>query len=540
LFRLVDFISAAERMKVSAEALKNIGEIDEVFEKMTDTKIEVGKRSGALLQVKVKENASGGIRSDETHDALLQYRDIVPQFKKFRGSGGKGQVISKTLAAVFPKVLKRLPCWAVTNLSISGRIPLAPGIFDLLVIDEASQCDIPSCIPLLYRAKQAMVIGDPLQLPQITQIAQSDESHFLRRNQVDGMENNHLRYSDKSMYDAARRVTPQAGCTFLSSHYRCHPEIIQFANSAHWYEDRLEVFTDVNRLNRPAFWKRGVEWVQVSSRVTPTSGKGFLLPEEVKKTVDIVKDLLEKHKYEGTVGVVCPHNKMVNRIRDQIEKSVDARLLQAANFEAQTAHGFQGDERDIIVYAMGVHPDMPRGPKWFVAENSNLFNVALSRARAVFIVVGDMAAVGNVRYDNAPIAYLTDFVAYVKSLGKKQTIEPGEPVFTPEQLWEERFYRQALKPANLPVYGQYPLGPYKLDFALLRKGRLRKLDIEIDGEAYHKDAAGRRLRRDIDRNIYVRAQDGGAWDVMRFWVYELREDMDACLKKIQHWANSTP
>ena len=540
LFRLVDFISAAERMKVSAEALKNIGEIDEVFEKMTDTKIEVGKRSGALLQVKVKENASGGIRSDETHDALLQYRDIVPQFKKFRGSGGKGQVISKTLAAVFPKVLKRLPCWAVTNLSISGRIPLAPGIFDLLVIDEASQCDIPSCIPLLYRAKQAVVIGDPLQLPQITQIAQSDESHFLRRNQVDGMENNHLRYSDKSMYDAARRVTPQAGCTFLSSHYRCHPEIIQFANSAHWYEDRLEVFTDVNRLNRPAFWKRGVEWVQVSSRVTPTSGKGFLLPEEVKKTVDIVKDLLEKHKYEGTVGVVCPHNKMVNRIRDQIEKSVDARLLQAANFEAQTAHGFQGDERDIIVYAMGVHPDMPRGPKWFVAENSNLFNVALSRARAVFIVIGDMAAVGNVRYDNAPIAYLTDFVAYVKSLGKKQTIEPGEPVFTPEQLWEERFYRQALKPANLPVYGQYPLGPYKLDFALLRKGRLRKLDIEIDGEAYHKDAAGRRLRRDIDRNIYVRAQDGGAWDVMRFWVYELREDMDACLKKIQHWANSTP
>jgi len=540
LFQLVDFISAAERMKTSAETLKSIGEIDELFEKMTDTKKEIGKRSGTLLQVKIQENASGGIQADETHDALLQYRDIVPQFKKFQSSGGRGQAITETLKTVFPKVLKRLPCWAVTNLSISGRIPLVPGIFDLLVIDEASQCDIPSCIPLLYRAKQAVIIGDPLQLPQITQISQSDESHFLRRNQVDGMENNHLRYSEKSMYDAARRVTPQAGCTFLSSHYRCHPEIIQFANSAHWYEDRLEVFTDVKHLNRPSFWKRGVEWEQLSSRIAPTAGKGFLLPEEVKKTVDIVKDLLEEHKYEGTVGVVCPHRKMVSRIRDQIEKSVDARLLQAANFEAQTAHGFQGDERDVIVYAMGVHPDMPRGPKWFVAENSNLFNVALSRARAVFIVVGDMAAVENVRYGNAPIAYLTDFVAYVRSLGKKQTTEPGEPVFTPEQLWEERFYHKALKPANLPVYAQYPLGPYKLDFALLRKGRERKLDIEIDGEAYHKDAAGRRLRRDIDRSIYVRAQDGGSWDVMRFWVYELREDMDACLKKIQHWASSTP
>jgi very-short-patch-repair endonuclease len=540
LLQLIDFISAAEKMKCTAEALKNIGRVDELFEKITDTRKEIGKKSGKLIEIKVREDASGGMQSEETHDALLQYRDIVPQFKKFRGSGTKGQAISKTLEAVFARVLKRLPCWAVTNLSISGRIPLSPGIFELLVIDEASQCDIPSCIPLLYRAKQAVIIGDPLQLPQITQITQSDENHFLHRNQVDGMENNHLRYSDKSMYDAARRVTPQAGITFLTNHYRCHPEIIQFANSAHWYEDRLEVFTDVKRLNSPKFCKRGVEWVQVKSHVAVNAGKVFLLPEEVIKTVDIVKDLLEKHKYEGTVGVVCPHRKMVNRIRDQIEKAVDARLLQSARFEAQTAHGFQGDERDVIVYAMGVHADMPRGPKWFVAENSNLFNVALSRARAVFIVVGDMTAVENVRNDNTPIAYLTDFVAYFKSLGEKQTVEPGEPVFTPEQLWEERFYLKALKPANLPVYAQYPLGPYKLDFALLRKGRIRKLDIEIDGEAYHKDTAGRRLRRDMDRNVYVRAQDGGSWDVMRFWVYELREDMDACLKKIQHWASLTP
>jgi len=540
LFKLVDFVSSAEAMKTSAETLKAIGKIDSLYEKISDTKSEIGKKISALLHAKVKENASGTGRSGETQDALLQYRDMVPQFKKYKSSDGKGQAIAKELESVFPKVLERLPCWAVTNLSISGRIPLAPGIFDLLVIDEASQCDIPSCLPLLYRSKQAVVIGDPLQLPQITQISQSDENHFLRRNQVDGMENNHLRYSEKSIYDAARRVAPPAAYTFLSSHYRCHPEIIQFANSSHWYEDRLEIFTDVRRLKRPAFWKRGVEWVQVSSRMTMSSNKDFLLAEEVKKAAEVVKVLLEKHKYEGTVGVVCPHRKMVNRIRDQIEKSVDVRLLQSANFEAQTAHGFQGDERDVIVYAMGVHPDMPRGPKWFIAENSNLFNVALSRARAAFVVVGDMAAVENVRYDNAPIAYLTDFVAYVRSLGKKPTIEHGEPTFTPEQLWEERFYRQALKPANLPVIGQYPLGPYKLDFALIRKDRERKLDIEIDGEAYHKDAAGRRLRKDIDRNIYVKAQDGGAWDIMRFWVYELREDMDACLKKIQHWVNSAP
>jgi len=176
----------------------------------------------------------------------------------------------------------------------------------------------------------------------------------------------------------------------------------------------------------------------------------------------------------------------------------------------------------------------------FVAENSNLFNVALSRARATFVVVGDKTAIENIRNDDAPITYLVDFVNYVKSLGKKYQVPEAEPTFAPEQLWEEMFYLKALKPAKLPVVGQYPLGPYKLDFALIRKNRDRKLDIEIDGETFHKDAAGKRLRRDIDRDIYVKAQDGHSWDVMRFWVYELREDMDACLEKIMRWMSSAP
>ncbi|MFH1722556.1 MAG: AAA domain-containing protein, partial [Candidatus Altiarchaeota archaeon] len=441
---------------------------------------------------------------------------------------------------VFPDMLQRLGAWAVTNLSVSRRIPLEPGVFDLLVIDEASQCDIPSCLPLLYRAKQAVIIGDPLQLPQITQISLTVEDQFLRQYRLDGPENDYLRYSEKSMYDAARRVTPRKSYQFLSSHYRCHPDIIQYANSAHWYEDRLHVFTDVERLKRPDFWEKGIEWIQVRSQMVANAPKGYYLPEEVQRTVDIVHELLENRKYEGTVGVVCPLRGMVGRIRDRIEKQVGARLLQAAEFEAQTAHGFQGDERDVIIYAMAVHPDMPRGPKWFIAENSNLFNVALSRARAAFVVIGDMAAVREFTFENRPVNYLKDFVQYVETIGEDQAISKGEPTFAPEQLWEEKFYLQALKPGNIPVFSQYPLGPYKLDFALLRKGGKRKLDIEIDGETYHKDVAGRRLRRDIDRDIYVKVQDGGLWDVMRFWVYELREDMESCLKKVQQWMDSTP
>ncbi len=114
----------------------------------------------------------------------------------------------------------------------------------------------------------------------------------------------------------------------------------------------------------------------------------------------------------------------------------------------------------------------------------------------------------NFTFEEHPVQYLWEFVSYVEKLEEPDQPARGEPSFAPEQLWEERFYLQALKPAAIPVYSQYPLGPYKLDFALLRKRRERKLDIEIDGETYHKDSAGKRLRKDIDRDIYVKAQDG--------------------------------
>lgn len=62
------------------------------------------------------------------------------------------------------KVKELFACWAVTSLSARGRVPFEPGYFDLVVIDEASQCDIASALPLLYRAKRSVVIGDPQQL----------------------------------------------------------------------------------------------------------------------------------------------------------------------------------------------------------------------------------------------------------------------------------------------------------------------------------------------------------------------------------------
>jgi len=537
ILNLVDLLEAFERVQSANDAIAKAGDLDEILEQTAKARSRLAKQVPVLLEKKVRENVAGSQQDDDADDSLASFRENYKKLIKSKIDNEQRDVRATIQAQTFGSVLRRLPAWSVTNLSVGGRIPLQSGIFDLVIIDEASQCDIASCIPLMVRGKRAVVIGDPLQLSQISNISSVAEQQFLTEHQLNHPMFDHLIHSQKSIYDAARHVVPSRSYTFLSNHYRCGADIIEFANSAHWYDDHLEVFTDEGALNRPNWWEKGIIWEDVESGGVAIRKK-YMLPDEIDRAVALVKEL-ETRNYEGTVGIVCPFRDMTDRIRDAIfGGDISAHFLTGTNLEVQTAHGFQGDARDVIIFVMGIHPDMPKGKVWFISdENSNLFNVALSRAKASFIVVGNRSAVSNLLHKKEPVQYLRDFVAYVDGLETKedQPEDPcGEPEFAPEQLWEEKFYKDALKPAGLNVISQYKVGPYRLDFGLLYQGR--KLDIEVDGERWHKDAGGNRLEKDIDRNIYVKAQ---GWDVMRFWVYELKEDMEKCLKKIQQWMNSS-
>ena len=98
--------------------------------------------------------------------------------------------------------------------------------------------------------------------------------------------------------------------------------------------------------------------------------------------------------------------------------------------------------------------------------------------------------------------------------------------------WERIFYIDAYK-AGFRLIPQYQVEKYIVDFLLI-DGK-RRLAIEIDGERYHRNWTGELCRRDQIRN--QRLIELG-YDVMRFWVYEVRDDMAGCLKKITEWQNN--
>jgi superfamily I DNA and/or RNA helicase len=76
--------------------------------------------------------------------------------------------LAEELKQYFPLIMRAFPLWSVSNLSARSALPLVPGLFDLVIIDEASQCDIPSIVPLLARSKRAVLAGDPMQLKHIS------------------------------------------------------------------------------------------------------------------------------------------------------------------------------------------------------------------------------------------------------------------------------------------------------------------------------------------------------------------------------------
>jgi hypothetical protein len=189
-----------------------------------------------------------------------------------RTSPARREALSR-YAHLFREITPVLGCWAVTSLSVRGRVPFAPGLFDLLVIDEASQCDIASALPLLYRARRAVVIGDPMQLQHISSLSARQDQELLGKY---GLMRDSLgwAYSTRSLFDLANSLCRREDVVTLREHYRSHADIIEFSNGA-FYGGQLRIATNHDRLCRPSGEEPSVRWVEVrSTRWRPESRSG--------------------------------------------------------------------------------------------------------------------------------------------------------------------------------------------------------------------------------------------------------------------------
>jgi hypothetical protein len=277
----------------------------------------------------------------------------------------------------FNRLMPHLRAWAVTTHS-TRRLPLDEAGFDLVIVDEATQCSIPAVLPMLYRAKRVLMIGDPMQLTHITTCtrAQSGAARraaglgtaFLERFQLD--------FIGHSAFDAAAAAFGEP--LMLDEHFRCHPKIIALPNRL-FYGQRLTILTDPARMVRAGHRAR-IGWVDVAGSPIRPAGGSWYNHTEVEKVREVVADLRDHLSPDATIGVVTPFSAQKARLGEALDGVAD---------RVGTAHAFQGGECDAMVLSLVGGPQMHKRSIAWLERNANLWNVAITRARAHLVVVGD-------------------------------------------------------------------------------------------------------------------------------------------------------
>ncbi len=278
----------------------------------------------------------------------------------------------------FKPLLEAFPCWCVTTFAVSSSLPLKPGLFDVVIIDEASQCDIASCFPLLFRAKKAVVVGDDKQLPHLSFLEKAKEQSFLSQYGIEDKYQLMWRFRTNSMFDLANYYSMHP--VLLDEHFRSLPPIINFSANE-FYGGRLRVM------------KRNNDTEPVLEAVVIQEGKVDFdatrnLPEieaVVKRLHEIVLDDERKNPDNPvSIGIISPFRAQVEQLKVSVSKVLSDYMITKHKIEIGTAHTFQGDEKDIILVSWAfANNSFPQSLTFL--QKPNLFNVAITRARKKMI-----------------------------------------------------------------------------------------------------------------------------------------------------------
>jgi len=278
----------------------------------------------------------------------------------------------------FKPLLAAFPCWCTTTYAISNSLPLKPGMFDVAIIDEASQCDIASCFPVLYRARKAVIVGDDKQLTHLSFLEKAKEQSFLNQYGIEDKYQLMWRFRTNSMFDLANyySVSP----VLLDEHFRSSRPIIEFS-SKEFYGGRIKIM-------RPYFDKKcpiELHYVKEGA-VDPEITRNMAESEAIiRKLQDIIiedskKTESNKGRKPVTIGVISPFRGQVELIKKDILKTFSGDIIERHEIEVGTAHTFQGDERDIILMSWAIAENAHAQSLTFL-QKPNLFNVAITRAR---------------------------------------------------------------------------------------------------------------------------------------------------------------
>lgn len=332
-------------------------------------------------------------------DAIERYKSYLPSNIPWRQNDIPDFVEAAT------NFLDAFNAISVTSLSVKNAMPLTSELFDMVVIDEASQCDIASAIPLIYRAKQVVVIGDPLQLRHISKVEHYEEKYLQEKLNLSAYQ---LSYASNSLYDFCDSLAKlsKLESVLLINHYRCHPDIIGYSNEIFY---RPKFGQDLNIQTHPDQFPidpKGIFWVNVVGTQHNERNSNIA---EVDKAIELARQLAARHP-SASIGITTPFRHQTDELIRRIPEDIRTRVT------ADSIHRYQGDEKDIMIVSLVVTNNSTHGKvNWINRKVPYLLNVAVTRARSTLYVIGNAQYIRKLPGET-PLGYL---IRYIDSLKKK-------------------------------------------------------------------------------------------------------------------------
>ena len=357
----------------------------------------------------------------------------------------------------YSALLSAFPVWLVSLNTLYRVLPLKANMFDLVIIDEATQCNISSCLPALYRAKRAMIVGDTKQLRHYSFLAKSKEAQLMVQNNVSLDNEGVVSYRDNSILDLAlNALNSQDQLAFLDEHFRSKPELIHFSNRT-FYQNKLKVMQ-----HRPCT-SSGFLHVERVNGEREKTGVNHL---EATQVIQSIKAQIRDDAEAGishSIGVVSPFRHQAEYIAKEIEAHFTESEITQHKLRAATPFGFQGEERDIMLLSFSVDNNAKRAAVYL--NKADVFNVSITRARQkqiLFLSIDETQLPEN--------NLLRKYLSSIDDFEAKHTVATEIDEFQHEVI-------NALKPLNIDTWPGYTIAGTEVDILCRNHNKYLAIDL---------------------------------------------------------------
>lgn len=328
----------------------------------------------------------GGNQYKDLYSILFE-ENSETQVESFTKFLGKTENV-KRFQKLFPII--------ITTCISAHKLGEPTPMFDMVIMDEASQCNTAVSLVPIIRGENLMLVGDPQQLNPVILLDEVTNQKLRQKYKVA----DEYDYRKNSVYKTFLACDSVSDEVLLHNHYRCHRKIINF-NNQKYYNSKLKICS-ASKEEKPLVYMNVVN-------------EGADIKNTAPAEVDAIIEYARTNK-DKSIGVITPFVNQKKLIEEELKEH------RLGNVSCGTVHAFQGDEKDVVLFSTVLTNQTRAGTYNWLKNNKELINVATSRAKDKLIVLADANNLKRLHQSNTEDD-LYELVEYVCKNGESHVTQ---------------------------------------------------------------------------------------------------------------------